>query len=314
VGRVTEDLFDATAMYDDDYLHFFAVPAEAGPTSAASADGVPAGGVSAGGVSAGGVSAGGVSAGGVSAGGAPTHGPVVGTAYPGAAAAADLVWRLIDVRPGMEILDLACGHGPLANVLAARGCRVTGLDSSAVFLDRARSDATTGAEFVQGDMRRLPAEWTGRFDRLVNWTTAFGYFGDDTNRDVLAAMARVLRPGGRLAMDLDNLPQFLASWTPSRITASRPGGDMLVDRNHFDPLTARFEVERTVVRDGRARRLTFLKRIFAFPELRDWLTAAGFTGVRAYGEDGEPLTAAHHRMVVTAVRTDPAGPQPADGP
>jgi SAM-dependent methyltransferase len=304
VGRVTEDLFDATAMYDDDYLHFFAVPAEAGPMSAAPADGVPVDGVP----------VDGVPVDGAPVDGAPTHGPVVGSAYPGAAAAADLVWRLIDVRPGMEILDLACGHGPLANVLAARGCRVTGLDSSAVFLDRARSDATTGAEFVQGDMRRLPAEWTGRFDRLVNWTTAFGYFDDDTNRDVLAAMARVLRPGGRLAMDLDNLPKFLASWTPSRITASRPGGDMLVDRNHFDPLTARFEVERTVVRDGRARRLTFLKRIFAFPELRDWLTAAGFTGVRAYGEDGEPLTAAHHRMVLTAIRADPAGPQPADGP
>lgn len=41
----------------------------------------------------------------------------------------------------MSVLDLACGHGELANRLAARGCRVTGLDSSAVFLDRARAGA-----------------------------------------------------------------------------------------------------------------------------------------------------------------------------
>jgi SAM-dependent methyltransferase len=259
---MTADLFDATAMYDDDYLHFFARPES----------------------------------------GAPTHGPVVGTAYPGATAAADLVWKLLDLRPGMTVLDLACGHGPLANVLAARGCRVTGLDSSAVFLARARADATTEVEWVEGDMRTLPEQWTGRFDRLVNWTTAFGYFDDDTNREVLASMARVLRPGGRLAMDLDNLPKFLTTWTPSRITAARPGGDMLVDRNRFDPVTARVEVERTVVRDGQARRLTFVKRLFAFPELRDWLTAAGFAGVSAYGEDGEPLHAAHHRLVLTASR------------
>ncbi|MEV6841989.1 methyltransferase domain-containing protein [Actinoplanes sp. NPDC051411] len=259
---MTADLFDATAMYEEDYLHFFA-SLQGGP---------------------------------------PTHGPVVGTAYPGASAAADLVWRLLDLRPGAEVLDLCCGHGALANELAARGCRVTGLDSSEVFLARARADAGTEVEYVPGDMRRLPSDWTGRFDRIVNWTTAFGYFDDDVNRGVLAEIARVLRPGGRVAIDLDNLPKFLASYTPSRITAALPNGDMLVDRNHFDPLTARFEVERTVLRDGRARKLTFVKRLFGFPELRDWLTAAGFTDVSAHGEDGEPLTIAHNRMVVTASR------------
>jgi SAM-dependent methyltransferase len=262
VGIVTADLFDAAAMYDDDYLHFFA-----------SSEGDSA----------------------------PTHGPVVGTAY-AAASATDMVWRLLDLQPGMSVLDLACGHGALANALAARGCEVTGLDSSAVFLDRARTDAGAMAvdvEYVSGDMRQLPA-WTGRFDRLVNWTTAFGYFDDRTNRNVLAEMVRVLRPGGRMAMDLDNLPRFLASYTPSRITASRDNGDMLVDRHHFDPLTGRFEVERTVVRDGQARRLTFLKRLFGFPELRDWCTAAGFTIVAGYGEDGEPLNIRHHRMIVIA--------------
>jgi SAM-dependent methyltransferase len=154
-------------------------------------------------------------------------------------------------------------------------------------------------EYVSGDMRQLPA-WTGRFDRNVNWTTAFGYFDDATNRAVLSEMARVLKPGGRIAMDLDNVTKFLAAYTPSRITATRENGDMLVDRHRLDPLTSRFEVERTVIRAGRARKLTFVKRLFAFPEIRDWLTAAGFTGVTAYGEDGRPLRADHDRMIVVA--------------
>ncbi|GIF20775.1 SAM-dependent methyltransferase [Actinoplanes tereljensis] len=258
---MTADLFDAASMYDEDYLHFFA------PGSGA---------------------------------GGPTHGPLVGTAYSDTNPAAELVWQLLGLEAGMTVLDLACGHGTLANALAARGCVVTGLDSSAVFLERAAA-AGTKVEYVRGDMRALP-EWTGRFDRVVNWTTAFGYFDDDTNRVVLGEIARVLRPGGRLAMDLDNLAKFLAGWTPSRITVARDNGDMLVDRHHLDPLTARFEVERTVIRDGRVRKLTFLKRLFAYPELRDWLTAAGFTGVQGHGEDGTPLTAAHHRMIVTATR------------
>ena len=258
-----DDLFDAAQMYDEDYLYFFA--ADEGTSEFAS------------------------------------HGPAVpGAGVPGEAAA-ELAWRLLDLQPGMSVLDLACGHGEMAGQLAARGCRVTGLDSSPVFLDRARADAAAAGvsvEYVAGDMRELP--WRSRFDRVVNWSTAFGYFDDATNRAVLDGVAGVLRPGGRLAMDLDNLPRFLASWTSSRVVAARDNGDMLVDRYHLDALTGRFEAERTVVRGGRARRLTFVKRLFGFPELRDWLLAAGFATVAGYGEDGQPLTAGHRRMVVVA--------------
>ena len=75
---------------------------------------------------------------------------------------------------------------------------------------------------------------------------------------------------------------------------------MLVDRYRLDAVTGRFEAERTVIRDGRARRTHFVKRLFAFPELRDWLLAAGFTAVTAHGEDGQPLRADHRRMIVVA--------------
>jgi len=201
----------------------------------------------------------------------------------------------------MSVLDLACGHGELAGRLAARGCRVCGLDSSAVFLDRARADAAAAgvsAEYVAGDMRQIP--WTGRFDRVINWSTAFGYFEDTTNRAVLDGIAGVLGPGGRLAMDLDNLTSFLASYCPSRVVAARDNGDMLVDRYHLDAVAGRFEAERTVIRSGRTRRVNFVKRLFGFPELRGWLLAAGFSAVTGYGEDGQPLTADHKRMVIVA--------------
>lgn len=179
--------------------------------------------------------------------------------------------------------------------------QVTGLDSSAVFSDRARADAAAArvsVEYVAGDMRQIP--WTGRFDRVVNWSTAFGYFDDTTNRAVLDGIVRVLRPGGRLAMDLDNMTAFLASYCPSRVVAARENGDMLVDRYHLDALTGRFEAERTVIRSGRTRRVNFVKQLFGFPELRDWLLAAGFSAVAGHGEDGRPLTADHKRMVILA--------------
>jgi len=38
-------------------------------------------------------------------------------------------------------------------------------------------------------------------------------------------------------------------------------------------------------------------RMFGFPELRDWLRAAGSSEDAGYGEDGQPLTAESRRMI-----------------
>jgi hypothetical protein len=43
-------------------------------------------------------------------------------------------------------------------------------------------------------------------------------------------------------------------------------------------------------------------RLFAFPELRDWLLAAGFSRVEAFGEDGATFSAASRRLLAVAWR------------
>lgn len=214
-------------------------------------------------------------------------------------AEAGLIWRLLELEPGMEVLDLACGHGRIANQLAQRGCRVTGLDATPAFLRRARSDAEAlGVEvdYVQGDMRQLP--WRHRFDRIVCWFTAFGYFDDAENKQVLTQAASALRPAGRIAVEFNNYPALMRGYLPSVVT--RRDGDMVIDQHRLDPLTSRSIVTRTIVRDGRVRQVPFFTRLFTFPEFRDWLQAAGFTGVCGYGEDGGPLTVEHRRLITVA--------------
>jgi len=108
----------------------------------------------------------------------------------------DLIWRLLELEAGLEVLDLACGHGRIANRLAERGAQVTGLDATPGFLELAREDAAArGVEvdYVEADMRDPP--WEGRFDRMLSWFTSFGYFDDEGNRAVLAAAFRTLKPG-----------------------------------------------------------------------------------------------------------------------
>lgn len=213
----------------------------------------------------------------------------------------ELVATLLGLDGGEHVLDLACGHGRIANQLARRGCTVTGLDASTVFLDRARHDAREAGltvHYVHGDMRHLP--WEAEFDHVVNWFTAYGYFDDHDNAQVLHEVARALRPGGTFLLDINNHAWLLRNFQPTRLL--RHGEDLMIDHSELDLDTYRIVSRRTLVRDGRTRTVPYFVRLFSFPEIRDRLHTAGFTSVHAVGEDAEPLRLDHRRMIVSATR------------
>ena len=113
------------------------------------------------------------------------------------------VSRLIDLLglpAGSRVLDVPCGQGRHAHLLAEAGFDVDGLDLSRELLERARARGTGPTlRYTRGDMRKLPARWTARFDAVVNLFTSFGFFlqpRDDGT--VVAEWARVLKPGGTL--------------------------------------------------------------------------------------------------------------------
>jgi ubiquinone/menaquinone biosynthesis C-methylase UbiE len=113
------------------------------------------------------------------------------------------VARLIDLLglpSGARILDVPCGQGRHAHLLAEAGFDVDGIDLSNDLLKLARKrGASSRLRYARGDMRRLPARWTGRFDAVLNLFTSFGFFlfpADDQR--VVAEWARVLKPGGTL--------------------------------------------------------------------------------------------------------------------
>jgi SAM-dependent methyltransferase len=98
---------------------------------------------------------------------------------------------------GSAVLDAGCGTGSLSALLAARGCRVTGVDLSANMVAAARRKlAGLAAEVLQGDAAAPPVAGR-RFDvvlvRHLLWTLP----------DPVAALrnwVRLLRPGGHLVL------------------------------------------------------------------------------------------------------------------
>jgi SAM-dependent methyltransferase len=210
-----------------------------------------------------------------------------------------VICQVLGLAGGADVLDLGCGHGRIANRLAATGARVTGLDVTPMFLDRARRDAHqlgVTVDYVEGDMRSIP--WADRFDVVVSWFTAYGYFDDDQNRKVLSLVHRALKPRGRFLVELNHKDGLLPHWLPA--TVEEGDGAIMIDRRVFDPLTGRSNARRTIIKDGQARESFYFTRMFSFTELRDWLLRAGFSAVSGFAGDGSELVQTSRRMILVA--------------
>ena len=107
--------------------------------------------------------------------------------------------RIAGLRPGDEVLDVACGTGDLARAFASAGAgRVVGADYTPEMLDLAREKPRVGAgvEYLEADAMALPFE-DASFDVV---SIAFGIRNVAEPARAFAEFRRVLRPGGRLVV------------------------------------------------------------------------------------------------------------------
>jgi SAM-dependent methyltransferase len=109
--------------------------------------------------------------------------------------------ELLGLPSGARLLDVPCGQGRHAHLLAEAGFSVDGLDYSPQLLARATARGTDPdrLRYTRGDMRSLPKKWTGKFDAVLNLFTSFGFFVDPADdARVIEGFARCLKPGGVL--------------------------------------------------------------------------------------------------------------------
>jgi SAM-dependent methyltransferase len=202
--------------------------------------------------------------------------------------------------PGGRVLDVPCGTGRHAELLAAQGFTVAGLDISERVLEVARA-AVPGADFRQGDMRELP--WgDASFDGLINLWTAFGYFETEAeNERVMTEFARVLAPGGVLVLDTVNQAALLRGFREQ--TWSELEDTLMLARHEYDNITGRSQAFWTFVRDGARSELSFDHRLYTTPEYVEMMRRNGLEATAFFGGfDGAELGWDTWRQIIVARR------------
>jgi SAM-dependent methyltransferase len=215
------------------------------------------------------------------------------------------VARIIEVLglpSDSSILDVPCGQGRHAHLLAEAGFDVTGLDYSATLLKLAKARGTgTHLRYRRGDMRTLPREWTGRFDAVLNLFTSFGFFAhprDDAK--VVHEFARVLKPGGVLLWHGGSRDGVVRAFI-ARDWWSARDGTMIGHERTFDPLSGVLTVRTTVKGKREAVEREHKIRLYTATRLAELCADAGLIVEQAWdGWRERPLGRKSSEMLLLA--------------
>jgi SAM-dependent methyltransferase len=116
----------------------------------------------------------------------------------------NLLLSVLQPAPDSFLIDVACGRGRHAKILAAANFDVTAIDLSPENIAFAKQFETDKLHFFLHDMR-LPF-WINYFNYAFNFFTSFGYFRTEREHyNAIRTIANSLKPGGYLVMDYLNV-------------------------------------------------------------------------------------------------------------
>ena len=188
-----------------------------------------------------------------------------------------------------RILDLACGTGSVAEILAVQGFEVVGVDISTPMVERARKKAVEkglSIEYYVQDAAELQIPGL-RFDLCTSFFDSLNYIHEPSKLQI--ALMRVydhLRPGGLFIFDVNSVFALEGGFFDQDNTASN-ARLRYVWRSEYDPKSHLCTVNMRFFlrgRDGidREFRETHVQFAYEDEELRHMLTSAGFYRIETY--------------------------------
>ena len=196
----------------------------------------------------------------------------------------DQILELMGLSPSARLLDLACGIGRHSIELARRGYRVTGVDRSHSYLqkaERAARDSGVSIEFVEKDMREFRQPNT--YDGAINLYTSFGYFPDASDDlQVLVNVFESLQPGASFLIDLVGKEIFLRSFKAQVLR--REGDVTVLEERSLNEDQTWLENRWVVSKGAEHKEFKVAHRLYSAEALRVILERAGFFQIEIYGD------------------------------
>jgi SAM-dependent methyltransferase len=209
---------------------------------------------------------------------------------------------VLGLPDGSRILDVPCGQGRHAHLLAEAGFKVEGLDYSEQLIRIARKRGTgPSLHYTVGDMRQLPSAWTGRFDAVINLFTSFGFFANPADdARVIREFARVLKPGAVLLWHGGSRDGVMARFL-SRDWWQTSDGTMIAHERSFDALSGILTIESSWNGpSGRGSRMHRI-RLYTATRLAELCADAGLIVEEAHdGFADKPLSRKSSEMLLVA--------------
>jgi len=220
-----------------------------------------------------------------------------------AASQVDFLEKVVPLHSGDDILDLACGYGRHAVILAQRGYAVTGYDQSSDYIQQAKhaaKETSIEVTFDRVDMRKLNA--VEQFDCVLSLSSSLAFYSDDVNVDILGRIHRALRTGGRFCFDQANVFWLSEYFGIKKHKGKQELPDGRVHRYEttFDAATCVLSRRSILEENTGCSESGWDLRYYTLPELRMIMQTIGFNLSGSYGDyDGSPYTVESMRLITT---------------
>lgn len=188
----------------------------------------------------------------------------------------------IDQQPN-SFLDVCCGTGTVAELLAREGKWVTGFDLSEDMVTIAQSKVKrigTNVEFLTADAATFQLGRT--FEAAYSFFDSLNYITDPAKlRAAISQVAKHLEPGSSFIFDVNTAYAFEKQMFDQK--EARASAPIRYDwRGDYDPATRLIEVHMKFERDGVEFTETHRQRAYTIDELTAFLDEAGFDTVRFF--------------------------------
>lgn len=210
--------------------------------------------------------------------------------------------ELLNISKSSHVLDVCCGFGRHSLELAKNNIKVTGIDITKYYLDKAISKKVNpdNPAFIHQDLLNLSDK--DKYDFAVNMFTSFGLLeSEDDEITGLNNVYNSLKKGGKYLIDIQGKELLCRDYEKNIWFES---GDVKVFLeysilNCFTVLRSRW----LYYKDSKMYEKSFDTRVYSAIELATLLSNTGFSSIEIYGDlKGTPYDYSAKRLIAVATK------------